>query len=92
METKALIDNLHLLTDMAYNSSAGYIRGKINDLKNGEIFPDYEVESIYDMILDFCFDHRFLDMFNELTTVTIENYPSLTKDYIKAYHQLWGEE
>lgn len=91
METKALIDNLHILTDMAYNTSAGYIKGKISDLKKGAFFPDYEVESIYDMILDLCFDQRFLELFNELITATEDKYPSLTKDYIKAYHHLWGE-
>ncbi len=91
MGTKALIDNLHELTNRAYNTSADYIKRKICDLKNGVILPEYEVESIYDLVLDLCFDQRFTALFDELTKATIIKYPLLTKDYIKAYHQLWCE-
>ena len=92
MGTKALIDNLHELTEMAYNSSVDFIKGKIADLKGGVILPEYEVESIYDMILDLCFDQRFVALFNELTKATVKQYPLLTADYSKAYQRIWGDE
>lgn len=91
MGTKALIEDLKTITDMAYSTSADFIKGKINELKNGAILPDYEVESIYDMLLDLCFDQRFAALFEELKIATAINYPLLTEDYSRAFRQLWQE-
>ena len=49
------------------------------------------IERLLDLMLDFCFDSKVLDLYKKLCRYYFEIDPRATASYVNAYREMWDE-
>ncbi|MCX4363146.1 MAG: hypothetical protein OSJ74_07180 [Clostridia bacterium] len=58
-------------------------------LKRLEQIGEKELESLFDAIIDYCFDFEIAGLFDELCEAAEQQYPELVQDYRRYYSEQW---
>lgn len=61
----------------------------VNDIIDGKITEEDEIEYMMDRMLDFCQFDNMLELFKKLCRRIYYKYPKLVTDYILIYKEMW---
>lgn len=60
--------------------------------EEGKQVSEETLESLFDRLLDHCYDDEVKKLFTELSRAAEKQHRSIVQDYAKYYNDLWGEE
>ena len=91
-KTKALIGHGLKLTDEAVQLYKPVVLDMCRRIKDDENVSKDAVSRLLDVLLEFCFDSRAVELFRQVGKAAFYKYPELVTDYVRLYRELWDNE
>lgn len=60
-------------------------------LEEGKQVSEETLESLFDRLLDHCYDDEIKKLFMELSRAAEKQHPRIVQDYTRYYKNLWGD-
>lgn len=87
-DIKGTAEQINLLYDLAYKQ---YLQA-VDEVLNGRLADEKQIEHILDGILDFGDDLRFLDLSKKLCRHIYYQYPQLVGDFVSMFRAIFEEK